>query len=107
VQQVVAGSVTQDAGTSCLVGRAQLVDGVVVGVGDVREPGRRIHGLGDVVEQVAGFEFGSTEAIPRLQMSLTCIGVVVTAPVVHFAEPGAAARSSDCPANRFQLHVGG
>src|ERR1044071_9759066 len=53
------------------------------------------------------FEFGSTQKMPRLQMSPTCIGVVGTAPVVHVSCPGAAVRLSDCPASRFQLQVGG
>jgi hypothetical protein len=53
------------------------------------------------------FEFGSTQKMPRLQMSPICIGVVVTAPVVHVAMPVGDVRSSDWPAYRFQLQVGG
>src|ERR1700740_261391 len=52
-------------------------------------------------------EFGSTQKMPRLQMSPTCIGVVVAAPVVQTACEGAAVRFRDWPAYRFQLHVGG
>ena len=41
------------------------------------------------------FEFGSTQKMPRLQMSPTCVGVVVTAPVVQSAVLGGSVRSSD------------
>src|ERR1700730_4680258 len=53
------------------------------------------------------FELGSTQKIPRLQMSPTCIAVVVTAPLVHTACGGDAVRSNDCPAYKLQLQVGG
>ena len=42
-----------DVRAGCLVGRPELVDFVVVGVGDVRESRGRVDCLGDVVEQVA------------------------------------------------------
>src|SRR5256714_8781626 len=44
------------------------------------------------------FEFGSTQKMPRLHMSPTCIGVVVTAPVVQTSLRGAAVKLSDWPA---------
>jgi hypothetical protein len=45
--------------------------------------------------------------MPRLQMSPTCIGVVVIAPVVQTARLGEAVRFSDWPAQRFKLQIGG
>jgi hypothetical protein len=41
------------------------------------------------------FEFGSRQKMPRLQMSPTCVGVVVTAPVVQVAMPVGDVRFSD------------
>jgi hypothetical protein len=58
-----------------LIRDAELVDGVVVGVGDVGAAVgiKRLH---DEVEQVS-VRAGATQKMPRLQMSPTCIGVVV------------------------------
>src|SRR5438309_10976323 len=53
------------------------------------------------------FEVGYKQAMPRLQISPTCIGVVVTAEVVQVAAAVLEVRLNDCPAYRFQLHVGG
>src|SRR2546421_12505915 len=52
-------------------------------------------------------ELGATQAIPRLQMSPMCIGVVVIWVVVHVALAGLKLRFRDCPAYRFQWQAGG
>src|ERR1700747_3004616 len=52
-------------------------------------------------------EAGATQKIPRLQMSPTCTGVVVTWVRVKVARAGLAVRLTDCPATRFQLQAGG
>src|SRR3982074_3465823 len=52
-------------------------------------------------------ELGATQAMPRLQMSPTCIGVVVSCVLVQAARAGLEVRFSDWAAYRFQLHVGG
>src|SRR5467141_3410608 len=52
-------------------------------------------------------ELGATQAMPRLQISPTCIGVVVTCVIVQIALPGLEVRFSDWAAYKFQLHVGG
>src|SRR5438132_5357897 len=53
------------------------------------------------------FELGARHAIPRLQMSPMCIGVVVICVPAQVAFAGLEVRVSDCAAYRFQLHVGG
>src|SRR2546421_149681 len=53
------------------------------------------------------FELGARQKMPRLQISPTCIGVVVICVVVHVALDGPRFRFSDCAAWRFQLHAGG
>src|SRR5437773_6561886 len=50
---------------------------------------------------------GARQKMPRLQMSPTCIGVVVTWVVAHVARDGPRLRFTDCAAYRFQLHAGG
>src|SRR5213593_3853762 len=53
------------------------------------------------------FELGARQKMPRLQMSPTCIGVVVIWVTVQLAALGLRFRFSDCPPKRFQLHAGG
>src|SRR5205814_8128247 len=50
---------------------------------------------------------GARQKMPRLQMSPTCIGVVVTWVVAHVARDGPRLRFTDCAAYRFQLQAGG
>src|SRR5258706_3175532 len=52
-------------------------------------------------------ELGATQAMPRLQMSPTCIGVVVIWLIVQVALPGLEVRFSDWAPYRFQLQIGG
>src|ERR1051326_842668 len=67
--------------------------------------------LGSIVSMLKSsrlrLEVGSTQKIPRLQMSPTCIGVVVTCVLVKAARAGLRERFTDCPATRFQLQAGG
>src|SRR5258706_13933978 len=53
------------------------------------------------------FEAGATQKIPRLQMSPTCIGVVVIWLTAHVAPDGPFARLSDCAAYRFHGQADG
>ena len=53
------------------------------------------------------FEDGARQKMPRLQMSPTCIGVVVIWVTVHVAPETPSDRFSDCPAKRFHLQAGG
>src|SRR5437899_2279270 len=50
-------------------------------------------------------ELGATQAIPRLQMSPMCIGVVVIWVVVHVALAGLKLRFRDCPAFRLMANA--
>src|SRR5438093_8502857 len=52
-------------------------------------------------------ELGARQKMPRLQMSPTCIGVVVTWVTAQVADDGAAVRFRDWAAYRFQLQAGG
>src|SRR5487761_378844 len=52
-------------------------------------------------------ELGATHAIPRLQMSPMCIGVVVIWVLAQVALAVLKVRLSDWEAKRFQLHGGG
>src|SRR5438445_11651053 len=53
------------------------------------------------------FELGARQKMPRLQMSPTCIGVVVILVIAHVALAGLNVRFTDCAAYRFQLQAGG
>src|SRR5256885_16400205 len=52
-------------------------------------------------------ELGARQKMPRLQMSPTCIGVVVIWVTLQVAPAVPLFRFTDCAANRFQLHAGG
>src|SRR5207247_10238907 len=52
-------------------------------------------------------ELGARQKMPRLQMSPTCIGVVVICVTAQVAAAGLAVRFTDCAAYRFQLQAGG
>src|SRR5438874_1129902 len=53
------------------------------------------------------FELGAKQKMPRLQISPTCIGVVVICVTVQVAEAGLEVKLTDCPAYRFHWHAGG
>jgi hypothetical protein len=65
-----------------LVGHAQHVDRVVVRESDVRATGRGVDRFRVEVNRLR-FEVEARQKIPRLQMSPTCIGVVVTGQIAE------------------------
>src|SRR5207302_9886288 len=53
------------------------------------------------------FELGAKHAMPRLQMSQMCIGVVVICVTAHVACDGPSERFTDRAAYRLHWHAGG